>query len=702
MSASIVLNAMFLWILTAGFAAFGDEKTKTDNQLQPVKTSITVTEKLDNQVTQAASATKTDTPILDIPQSIQVISLKLIEDQQALTFNDAIRNVSGVTVPNSSGGRLEDMNIRGFTTSMQFKDGFRNDFQSNRAANEMQNIERIEVLKGPSSGVFGRLEPGGTVNVLTKRPQERHRAVIGYQTGTWRLRRPTLDLTGPLNKSKSLLYRFNFAYDQADSFRDTLRRDKVFAAPSLTWRLGDRNFFRVNGEYLGGSNILDRGLTALGNRPDYRLPVSRYLGDPAIPYNYEQGFAAVAWDRILSPRWTFKSAFRASAVQAAYDGRQPRALAANNRTLSLNTNFSNQWLTTQYFTNDLVGKFSTGTLDHTFLAGLDLNRETFDSLSRTGANVNIDILEPNYAALPAPGNPPVTASSLSRNLYGGAYLQDQVKVTNWLKFMAGIRYDIAQLRNDNRFANRRTNFRNTAPVPRVGVVVQPKPWVSIYANWSKSFNPQSGVSFVGEPFQPERGSQYEAGVKFDALRSRIIATAAVFRIEKTNVLTADPLQAGFSIQVGAQRNRGFEFDLTSQLTRQWTLVTGYAHNKPVITADNTYRPGNFLLSAPRNSGSLWTSYEFDGGFAKGLGIGGGIFAVGSRWGDLENSFIVPGYARVDGAVYYKWFQQDKLRSRLSLNFNNLTDRRYYEGVRGRLGIVPGAPRSLTAGLQVMF
>lgn len=696
-----LIKLFILYIVIITSSCYGQGSSSPDTLLQPVKTSVTVSERLDNQISTASSATRTDTLLLDLPISVQAVSRKLIEDQQALGMNDVVRNVSGVTVPNSSGGRAEDVLMRGFTTSAQFKDGFRNDYQSNRAPAELQNIERVEVLKGPSSATFGRLDPSGTINMLTKRPLEDQQVTLGYMTGNWRLRRPTLDATGSLNRSKTLLYRLNFAYEQGDSFRDFLHRDKTFVAPSLSWRLGDHHFFRLDGEYLGGSSFVDRGLLAIGDRPA-NLPVSRFLGDPAISYPYEQGKAGGAYTGILNPHWTVNSAFRASWAQANYDGRQPNRLRPDNRTLELTTNFSNQWLTTQYWNNDIVGKVSTGKIEHTILGGIDLNRETFDSVSRAGARVTLDIYQPRYDlwAPVSAGDLPLSASSFTRNLFGGGFVQDQIRLRSNLKVLAGVRWDIAQLESLNRAQTSRTNARNTAWTPRLGIVYNPIPVMSVFANYSKSFNPQSGVTFTGDTFSPERGTQYEAGVKFDMLRSRIISSASVFQVEKTNVLTRDPLNEGFSIQVGAQRARGFEYDLTSQITRGWTVVAGYAYNKPVITADNTYRVGNYLLSAPRNSGSVWTTYELQGGFARGLGLGAGVFAVGQRWGDLENSFIVPGYARVDGSVFYKFYQREKVRWRLSVNINNIGDRTYYDGVRGRLGIVPGPARFVTASLHI--
>jgi iron complex outermembrane receptor protein len=670
-------------------------------RIEPLATEITVSEAGAEIPTASSSATRTATLLIDIPQAVAVIPKDLLEQQQVLTVADAVRNSSGVTVANSSGGRMEDLNIRGFTTGAQFKDGFRNDFQSNRAATEFANIERIEVLKGPSSGLFGRSDPGGVINYVSKQPLARHFLQIGLQRGGWRQWRPTVDASGPLNGAQTLLYRANFAYEDADSFRDFVSRKRLFVAPALTWQLRPLTSLKFYSEYLKGESVIDRGLVAIGNRPA-PLPATRYLGNPFVPYPYEQAKAGLSFEHFFTPNWTFRSSERSSVSYAGYDGWQPTGLLANiagGTLLELREGYTDQNLQSHYWINDLTGRFQTGRIAHTVLAGADLNRETFDSQGYGPARrQRIDIYNPSYV-FPAIARQPMTANSRTVNQYAGFYVQDQIQLLPRVKILLGGRYDVAQLGNSNLITRVRTNRRATAFVPRTGIVFHATSGSSLFFNYSKSFLPLNGVTFAGETFEPERGEVFESGYKVSILGDRLVATAAVFSITRSGITTSDPLNEGFSIQLGEQRNRGAEVDLMARLRPTWTLVATYAHNDPVITRDNLYRPGNFMISAPFQTGSLWTNYEVPKGFWRGLSIGGGLFATGKRWGDLENTFLVPGYGRLDASFGYKLYQGEKCHWRLRVNLQNLSNRLYYEGVRGRAGIVPGTPRAAIVGLD---
>ena len=667
-------------------------------------TEVTVAESAAGIPTASSSATRTATLLIDIPQAVAVIPRELLDQQQAISASDAIRNVSGVSVPNSSGGRMEDFNIRGFSTGAQFKDGFRNDFQSNRASTELTNIERIEVLKGPSSGLFGRSDPGGVVNFISKQPLAKRYLNIGLQRGSWRQWRPTLDSSGPLNGGGSLLYRVNLLYEDADSFRDLLYRKRLFVSPVLTWQLRPLTSFKLYTEYMRGESVIDRGLIAIGDRPA-PLPAGRYLGNPFVPYGYQQGKAGLSFEHFFGPNWTIRSSERTSVSYAAYDGWQPTGLLANvagGTLLELREGYSDQNLQSHYWINDLTGKFKTGRIEHTILTGADLNRETFDSESYGPARrLRIDIYNPQYV-FPAINRSPVTASSRTVSQFTGIYLQDQITLLPRLKVLLGGRYDIAQLSNRNDITRVSTNRRAAAFVPRTGVVFNPTPGTSVFFNYSRSFLPLNGVTFNGDTFNPERGEVYEGGFKANVWRDKLVATATLFSITRSGITTSDPLHEGFSIQVGQQRNRGFETDLMARLKPTWTLVATYAHNNPVITKDNVYRPGNFMISAPFDTGGLWSNYEVPKGWAQGLSLGAGLFAVGKRWGDLENTLLVPGYGRLDASVGYRFYRRDKSLWRFTLTLQNLGNRLYYEGVRGRAGIVPGSPRSAIAGVQFAY
>lgn len=297
-------------------------------ELAAVRTEVVVTAEEEAVPVASSTATRTATPLLDLPQSVQIIPRAILEDQQAISVADIVKNVSGITVPNSSGSRAEDLNFRGFTTGAIFKDGFRNDGFSNRTANEVANIERVEVVKGPSSTMFGRLDPAGMVNFITKQPLPKHYMSVQLQHGSFHMWRPTADFSGPITNSGSLLYRLNFAYLDTDSFRDFLYHKRVFVSPALTWNIGSMTTLKFYSEFLGGENFIDRGLVAIGDRPA-PLPASRFLGSTLVPYPYRQGKIGLTFEHFFGPNWSLRASERSSVNFAAYNGWQPTGLLAN-------------------------------------------------------------------------------------------------------------------------------------------------------------------------------------------------------------------------------------------------------------------------------------------------------------------------------------------------------------------------------------
>ncbi|MBA3712106.1 MAG: TonB-dependent receptor [Pyrinomonadaceae bacterium] len=652
------------------------------------------------QAQTATTAMRTDTALRDTPQSIQVITRQVIEEQQAVSINDVVRNVSGVSVPNSSGGRAEDFTIRGFTSARNtYKDGFRNDFNSNRASHETSNIERVEVLKGPASVLFGRLDPSGVVNFVTKKPLAEHYYSLLFTGGKFNFYKPALDFGGPLNARRTLLYRFNGAYENADTFRDFVERERVFVAPSLTWIVGDGTTLSLDAEAMKGTSLIDRGLVALddGVAP---VPSGRYLGDPAIPYKYRQGKLGATLSHTFDDHWSLRSAFRVALNKADYDSRQPRRLRPDNRTLELSLDYADQSLQTYYWQNDVIAKFQTGGVGHTLLFGGDIGRERFASVTLSGPTRTIDIYNPVYNF--APGTVSRRGHSITTNISGGVYAQDQITLGSNLKLLLGGRFDYYEQKNDNRFTTEVSSAVDRAFTPRVGVVYQPVQPVSLYVSFSESFQPQLQLTFDNMPFEPETGMQYETGIKLELWKRRLALTAATYQITKSNVGTPDPINPGFSVQLGEQRSRGFELDATARPTSGWNVLTSYGYTDAVVTKDTRFPVGAQLSGAPRHTASLWTSYQFGGGPARGFGFGAGVFAVSRRFGDLEHTFTVPGYARVDASVFYKIHRAEKVKYRLAFNVNNVLDKEFYEGVRGRLGVVPGAPLSGVGTFQIIF
>jgi iron complex outermembrane recepter protein len=644
--------------------------------------------------------TRTETALRDIPQSLQIVPHEVIEQEQAHSMNDVLRNVAGVTIPWTSGGRYESITIRGFTTMNQFKDGFRNDSGSNHAPVELSNVERVEVLKGPSSTVFGRLDPSGVVNLVTRAPLNERLFTASLTSGSFQYNQLNLDWTGPVNPSKSLLYRVTASGLDTLSFRNYAYTKRGFIAPVFSWMATPSLSIRFYSEFLIQNSVNDQGLVAVGTRPA-NIPISTYLGDPTLTAPDRQGKAGVSVDKVLKNGWILRSYERSSIGVAVYNSRTAKSLAADNKTLSLNDFTSEQNFQTHYWINEAVGHVRSGPIDHTILAGFELDREINPNYQKqsTGAVPKLNIYAPNYAVLPS-RHLVLNLSNNSTGDFGGGYVQDQAKLLNNLKVTGSIRYDIAKLVTDQYFPTiTHTPQRNTAWSPRAGLVYQPVQEVSLYATYSKSFQPQTGVAFDGSAFEPMRGRLLETGVRFTSPLQRYAATISAYDITQTNVLTADPEHDNFSIAVGEQRSKGIDFDSTLQLTPGWNVIAGYAYDIPQVTKDNTYAVGNLLAGAPRHTENFWTHYTKMYGPLQGFGAGAGVFGAGKRFGDLTNDYLLPGYARVDGNVSYSRSLREKTKLLVNFNVQNVADRRYFEGGSTRFRLAPGTPRAFMGSIQ---
>jgi iron complex outermembrane receptor protein len=662
--------------------------------------TVTVSSNSEPVISATDIGTRTETALRDIPQSLQIVPRQVIEQEQAHSMNDVLRNVAGVTIPWTSGGRYESITIRGFTTMNQFKDGFRNDSGSNHAPIELSNIERVEVLKGPSSTVFGRLDPSGVVNLVTRAPLNQRLFTANLTSGSFQYNQLNLDWTGPLNPSRTFLYRVTASGLDTLSFRNYTYTKRGFIAPAFTWMATPSLSIRFYSEFLIQNSVNDQGLVAVGNRPA-NIPISTYLGDPTLAAPDRQGKAGLSLDKVLKNGWILRSYERSSVGVSVYNSRTAKSLAADNKTLSLNDFTSEQNFQTHYWINEAVGHVQTGPIDHTILVGFELDRELNPNYQKqsTGAVPKLNIYAPNYAALPA-RNLVLNLSNNSIGDFGGGYVQDQVKLLDNLKVTGGIRYDIAKIITDQYFPTvTHTPQRNTAWSPRVGLVYQPAQEVSLYATFSKSFQPQTGVAFDGSAFDPMRGRLLETGLRFTSPLQRYTATISAYDITQTNVLTADPAHDNFSIAVGEQRSKGIDFDSTLQLTPGWNVIAGYAYDIPQVTKDNTYAVGNLLAGAPRHTGNFWTHYTKMGGALQGFGAGAGVFGTGKRFGDLSDDYLLPGYARIDGNVSYTRSLKEKTKLLVNFNVQNAADRRYFEGGSTRFRLAPGTPRAYAGSIE---
>ncbi|WP_292865621.1 TonB-dependent siderophore receptor [Nostoc sp. LPT] len=646
------------------------------------------------RVPNTSVGTRTDTPLRDIPQSIQVIPQQVLRDQNVTSVVEALRNVPGVGFGTTSKSVFDStVFLRGFSSGNNvLRNGLSESTGDSIIGFETAGIERIEVFRGPSSVLYGEAAPGGSVNYVTKQPLSEPYYSLSASAGSFNFYRGAIDLSGPLNDSRTVLYRLNLAAQTTESFFDFYDAQRYFVAPTFTWQISDRTKLTLAAEYVDRPQSADQssGLPLVGTvlpNPNGEIPRNRNVGerdDIESSYSIRLGYDL---EHRFSENWQLRNALRFTQTGQHRRFTFGTALADDNRTLSRsfsdNDDYYGGFLNSDTYA---VGKFSTGSIGHQLVTGINLTRRQLGQARSTFQASPIDLFNPVYGQ--PIGDDPFSTDDFSTIDALGIYVQDQITLAENLKLLLGVRFDTFSQTDEDRLANTQTSQSGNAFSPRVGIVYQPVKPISLYASYSRSFTPTIGTSFDDGVFQPERGTQYEVGVKAD-LNDRFSATLALYDLTRTNVLTADErpnVPPGFSIQTGEQRSRGVELTLEGEILPGWNIIAGYAYNDAKVTEDNTLPIGLPFRNVPANTFNLWTSYEFQRGTLQGFGAGVGLFFVGERPGDTLNTFQLPSYLRTDAAIFYK-----RHRFRAALNFRNLFDVDYFDTSFNRFRVFRGDP-----------
>jgi len=652
------------------------------------------------RVDRATTATRTDTPIRDVPQSIQVIPRQVLEDQGANEIVDALRNVPGATILNplrNNGGTF--VNLRGFQNADDYFINGRRAFNGFLPPST-SNIEQIEVLSGPASVLYGNAAPGGIINLTTKQPLAVPLYALDGTIGNFDFYRSTLDLSGPLNDSRSIRYRLNAEYEDSGSFVDSLNTERFFVAPVLSFQLGDNTTLLLEGSYNRDFRVSYPGLPPEGtvvSNPLGDVPLSRFLGEPDFPRTGSEQFdIGYRFEHRFSDTIRLRNSFNVSFFNSRRREISLRGLQEDNRTV--NRSFFEADTDDEVYSliTDLTATLRTGSVQHDLLFGVEWLRNSPVFPLRFPELSPIDLFEPNFGAELIESE---TFTFFNRTNRVGVYGQNLITLTDNLKMLLGGRFDWVRSTDGQILANgdrTSTSAENTAFSPRIGIVYQPIEPVSLYASWGRSFQPEFGISQTGETFDPTRGEQFEVGVKTEFLDGRLAATLAAYNLTRQNIPTVDPDNPGFRIQIGEQRSRGIEFNLAGEPLPGLRLIAGYAYIDAEITEDTRGFQGNQPGNVPQHSGSLWAVYEIQDGNLAGLGFGSGVFVVGDRQGNLENTFTLPAYGRVDALLYYR---RDNWRAQL--NFQNLFDANFIESGSNN-SVSPGAPFTIRGQVAVTF
>ncbi|WP_255458602.1 TonB-dependent receptor [Nitrospira sp. KM1] len=720
----------------AAAAAEGAATTGTANQ-KPVKVPEIMVKDVRERdadtksyvAEEASTATRTDTPVRDIPQSIQVITRKVIEEQRAFRLSEALQNISGFNAFLPTSQTFEGFIIRGFTANNNnfFRNGLFDRFGAQFGA-DTYNIQRLEVLKGPASVLYGLGDPGGIINVVTRKPLPDAAYSGNVTLGNFNFYRSELDATGPLNANKTLMYRLNVVGQKANTFMDIARRDLVALTPSVTWLMSSRTTLTVQGEYIRRwyNDLSAAAVPAQGTvLPNANGELSRnFFGGFGEFDKNNRTLYRIGYDfnHELGHNWSIRNAYQYSILEIDQFGNRPLALL-DQRTLTRSPNANPESSISRShmhsMVTNLVGHFKILEMDHTLLTGLELRQERANPTvltNRGGASLNLDIFSPNYGINPF--NAPITATNYQEGelKLAGVYLQDQIALLPNLKFVGGVRFDYVN--QSAIFAPLASNppdqtSDDTAVSPRLGLVYQPIEPVSLYATWMRGFLPVSPGTFNpgGALFKPERSTLYEIGVKTFFFENRVSTTLAWYRLTRDNILTLDPLAPGFQVQTGQQRSQGIELDVTATLTSGWNVIASYAYTDAEVTQDNDLTIVHKRLgNVPYNKATLWSTYHFQDGSLKGFGVGGGVYGYTSRNASIfgPGQLEIPGAVTINTALYYdrdlpagNWLGAKVVN--VALNFRNLFDQRYVESAQNTTTrLYFGEPRTVLATVGLRF
>jgi iron complex outermembrane receptor protein len=694
--------------------------------VSPQHETVTVVEE-EYAVPDETAGTKTDTPLLETPMAVQVVPREVIEDRQERTSLGAVKNVSGVQ--SSTYEFYDQFLIRGFDSGYGVT--FRNGLQL-RGINEAVNmafVDHIEVVKGPASMLYGRIEPGGFVNIVTAKPQEATMFSIEQQAGSWGAFRTTLDLAGSLRHDSSLMYRLIGDYDKAGSWVDNTHRNNKAGAATLYWSPNRKFNSSLQFERYGyATTWLDASIPVIGDRPA-GLPRGFSILYPAswsdYPYNVHRTLIAYEWSYSISNSWKVANRLHYGYSHEDQQGVYADAfngVDANGDIAGVRFTHNPNWWRDAFGTNlDLSGEFKTGSIRHHVLVGFD--RATFgdDTPGSTGDIPGagpLNILNPVYALDSATLKNLAATDSTNilwrdRSHDTGVYFQDQIALGHRWNLLLGGRYDSAYDAYSDVYGTRDSDCyphctgypitpypTDSAFSPRAGLLYRITNDVSAYFSYSKSFGSANGRDENNNPIKPQIGEQYEAGVKASLKGGRVITSATFFNLTKSNILEYTP-DNFFPRVVGEARSRGLELDIAGQVTRHVSLIASYTFDQATITKDPfNGTQGKQLSGVAPHVGSLWARYDSAPTATTGWAFGAGTYLSGQRDGDDPNTWQLPGYGTVDLMLSYRR-RIGRVNSSLQLNANNLFDKTYFE--HGGYGIAAyGAPRGITVATKLRF
>jgi catecholate siderophore receptor len=646
-----------------------------------------------------SSATRTLTPLRDIPQSISVVTAEQIREQAMDSIADVVNYVPGITSHQGENNR-DQLVIRGNSTSADFfLNGVRDDVQYYR---DLYNVDRVEALKGPNAMTFGRGGGGGVINRVPKEARFSNLREITFQAGSFNNKRFTADLDHSL--SKRVAFRVNGLYENSGSFRRFVDLERYGINPTVTIAPGTQTRITFGFEHFYDGRVADRGIPSYQGRPA-DLPISTFFGNPDDSYvRARVDLFSVAIQHQIG-RLSVSNRSQFGDYDRSYQNFVPGAVNTARTQVALST-YNNATKRRNLFNQlDLTYIVSTGRVKHAFLGGAEIGRQLTDNFRNTGFfnNTAISILvsyENPITSTPVTYRRSATdADNHVKTNLAASYIQDQIQFSRHVQVIAGLRFDYFDLQFHNNRNGDNLRRIDRLVSPRTGIVIKPILPLSIYANYSVAHLPSSGDQFsslttITQQVKPEKFSNYEVGAKWD-VRANLALTTAVYRQDRTNTRTTDPNDPTRILQTGSQRTNGLELGLNGSITRSWSVAGGYAYQDAFIASATIAAPrGAKVAQVPRHTFSLWNKYQA----LSRLGFGLGIVHRSDMFAAIDNTVVLPAYIKLDAAVYFRL--SEKLR--LQTHFENLLNTKYYLNADGNNNISPGSPRGVRVGLIARF
>jgi catecholate siderophore receptor len=668
-------------------------------QVPGVRESVTVTAGGGYQVPSIRSATKTSTPLIDVPQSVTIVTNELIKDQMMMSVGDVLRYVPGVTVHQGENNR-DQIIVRGNSSSADFfVDGIRDDVQYYR---DLYNLERVEALKGPNAMIFGRGGAGGVVNRVSKVAGFEASREFAFQGGMFGNRRMTAGFNQRLSDNVAL--RLDGMFEDSDSFRDYVSLERGGITPTATILAGPNTSVTLRYEYLKDTRTADRGITSFRGQP---ADVDRgtFYGNPDLSDVRADVNVASAAIEHRAGRFTIRNQTSIGNYDRGYQNFVPGASTADGTQVAL-TAYNNATDRTNFFNQtDLTSSISTGRLRHTLLIGAEVGRQLTDNFRNTGYfnNTATSVLVPfNSPTIFTPVTFRQSATDADNHLttkLAAVYAQDQVALSQHVQVVGGLRFDRFDLTYHNNRNGDTLDRPDNLVSPRAGIVYKPIAPVSVYSSYSVSYLPSSGDQFssltvITEQLKPEQFQNYEVGAKWDA-RPNLSVTTALYRLDRTNTRSTDPDDPTRVVQTGSQRTNGYELGVNGNVTPLWTIAGGYAYQDAFVTsATAAAAAGARVGQVPHHTLSLWNNYQIRPRVAAALGI----LRRSDMFAAIDNTVVLPGYTRVDAAGFVRLARQ----LRLQVNVENLFDSTYYINADSNTNISFGFPRAVRVGLTANF